>query len=189
MILAHFIYLPRVEGIYEVVEHNTLSIYKLDMPAFDTALLIAASLIWFLSPLSCVFILMFLLTFAKKFFNRPNAVTEFCSKHSINVYILHYIPILLFQYALLDVRIAAVFKITLMVIIIIPACLWLSHRLVYPYPKIAILFFIALKLAALVLGFEFYYWAIICLTFISFAGAVYEFTKFMLSRNPIQNTA
>ena len=180
IILTHFIYLPGVEGMYKVAEHNALFEDKLGMPVFDASLATATGLIWFLSPLSCVFILMFLLSFAKKFFNRANAVTEFCSKHSINVYILHYIPVLLFQYALLDVPLAPVMKIILMVMIIIPACLWLSHRLVFPYPKTAILFFVALKLIALAAGFEFYFWALICLTFISFAGAVCEFTKFAL---------
>ncbi len=176
--LVHFAYLPGVEEIYKAVESNTLLGKKMEMPVLPVSLLIVAMLIWFLSPLSSVFILMFLLAFAKKFFNKPNAVTEFCSKHSINVYILHYIPILLFQYALLDVPIASVFKIILMVSIIIPACLWLSHRLVFPYPKTAIAFFVGLKLVALAAGFEFYYWAIISLTFISFAGAIYEFIKY-----------
>ncbi|MBN1473232.1 MAG: acyltransferase family protein [Syntrophaceae bacterium] len=189
IILIHFVYLPGVEGMYKIVEHNTLFDDKLALPDFDTYLLIGTLLMWFVSPLSCVFILMFLLSFAKRFFNRPNAITAFCSKHSINVYILHYIPVLLFQYALLDVPIASIFKIILMMIIIIPACLWLSHRLVYPYPKTAILFFVALKLAALAAGFEFYYWAILAIIFISFAAALYEFTKFMISRNAIQNTA
>lgn len=189
IILVHFVYLPGVEGMYKVVEHNTLFDDKLVMPDFDAYLLITTFVMWFLTPLSCVFILMFLLSFSKRFFNKPNAMTSFCSKHSINVYILHYIPVLLFQYALLDVPIVPVFKIILMVVIIIPACLWLSHRLVFPYPKTAIAFFVALKLAALAAGFEFYYWAILAITFISFVGALYEFTKFMLSRNAGQNTA
>jgi hypothetical protein len=189
IILVHFVYLPGVEGMYKVVEHNTLFDDNMVMPEFDTALVIAASFIWFLSPVSCVFLLMFLLSFAKRFFNKPGAITEFCSKHSINVYVLHYIPVLLFQYALLDVPIAPFFKIILMVIIIIPACLWLSHRLVFPYPKTAIAFFVGLKLTALAAGFEFYYWAILAIIFIAFAAAIYEFTKFMLSRNASQNTA
>ncbi|HPD56276.1 MAG TPA: acyltransferase family protein [Smithellaceae bacterium] len=189
IILVHFIYLPGVEEMYKAVESNTLSGKKMEMPALNASLLIVAMLIWFLSPLSSVFILMFLLAFAKKFFNRPNLVTDFCSRHSINVYILHYIPILLFQHALLDVPIAPFFKIILMVIIIIPACLWLSHRLVFPYPKTAILFFVALKLAALAMGFEFYYWAILAIIFISFAAALYEFAKFMINRSGSKDTA
>jgi hypothetical protein len=66
-----------------------------------------------------------------------------------------------------------------MTLIIIPACLWLSHRLVYPYPKIAITFFVALKLVALAAGFTFYYYALLVLIFISFVGAVYESARFM----------
>lgn len=182
ILLVHFVYLPEVEGMYKVVESNTLLGNKLEMPAVNLCFIIATCIIWFLSPISCVFILMFLLAFTKRFFNRPNIVTEFCSKHSINVYILHYIPVLLFQYALLDVQVASVLKIILMVIIIIPACLWLSHRLVYPYPKTAILLFVALKLVALAVGFTFYYWAILTIIFISFVGASYESTKFMISK-------
>lgn len=191
MLVVHFVYLPEVEEIYRAVEIHTLSGAKLDMLGFplSSILMITSGLIWFLSPLSCVFILMFLLAFARRFFNRPNYITDFCSRHSINVYILHYIPILLFQHALLDVHIASVFKIILMVIIIIPACFWLSYRLVFPYPKTAIAFFVTLKLAALALGFEFYYWAIICLTFVSFTGAIYEFTKFMIFRGTASSTA
>jgi hypothetical protein len=117
---------------------------------------------------------MFFLSFAKRFFNQPNAITTFCSKHSINVYILHYVPVLILQYTFLNVPIPSIVKIVLMVIIIIPACLWLSHRLIYPYPKIAIGFFVAMKLVALAAGFTFYYWMLLALIFISFAGAVYE---------------
>jgi hypothetical protein len=67
-----------------------------------------------------------------------------------------------------------------MVIIIIPACLWLSHRLVYPFPKIAIGFFVALKLVALAAGFTFYYFALLAVIFISFAGAVYESARWYM---------
>ncbi len=77
------------------------------------------------------------------------------------MYILHYIPVLILQYTFLNVPIPSIVKIILMTIIIIPACLWLSHRLVYPYPKIAIAFFVALKLVALAAGFTFYYWALL----------------------------
>ncbi|HDQ04632.1 MAG TPA: hypothetical protein ENN23_08760 [Deltaproteobacteria bacterium] len=180
--LMHFIYLPEVEGMYKIVEHNTLFEDKLEMPVIGDYLARVIIPIWLLVPLACVFILMFLLSFAKKFFNKPNAVTAFCSKHSINVYILHYIPILIFQYTFLNVPVSPVLKIVVMIIIIAPACLWLSHRLVYPHPKTAILFFVTLKLIALAAGFEFYYWALLAIIFISFTGAVFEFTKFMASR-------
>lgn len=69
-----------------------------------------------------------------------------------------------------------------MTIIIVPACLWLSHRLVYPYPKISIGFFVALKLISLAAGFNFYYFALLVLIFISFAGAVYESARYMVSQ-------
>jgi hypothetical protein len=69
-----------------------------------------------------------------------------------------------------------------MTVLVIPACLWLSHRLVYPYPKTAIGFFVALKLAALVAGFTFYYFALLALIGISFAGAVYEAARYMANR-------
>jgi hypothetical protein len=74
-----------------------------------------------------------------------------------------------------------------MVVIVIPACLWLSHYLVYPYPKIAIAFFVALKLIALAAGFTFYYIALLALILISFTGAVYEWAKTAYTRNAVQN--
>jgi hypothetical protein len=137
---------------------------------------------WLLLPPVLLFLLMFFLSLAKRFFNNQNAITTFCSKHSINVYILHYAAVLILQYAFLNVPILSIVKIVLMVIVIIPACLWLSHRLVYPYPKIAIVFFVALKLAALAAGFTFYYYALLSLIFISFAGAVYESARFMIAQ-------
>jgi len=133
-------------------------------------------------PPACIFLLMFFLSFAKRFFNKPNAITTFCSKHSINVYILHYIPVLVLQYTFLNVPIIPVLKVMLMTVIVIPACLWLSHRLVYPYPKIAIGFFIALKLVALAAGFTFYYLALLALIFISFAGAIHESARFVVAQ-------
>jgi hypothetical protein len=74
-----------------------------------------------------------------------------------------------------------------MFVIIIPSCLWLSHYLVYPYPKIAIAFFVALKLVALAAGFTFYYIALLALILISFSGAVYESAKSAYARNTVQN--
>jgi hypothetical protein len=153
------------------------------MPGVDRSVQLSFLCTWILLPPACVFLLMFFLSFARRFFNTPNALTAFCSKHSINVYILHYAAVLILQYAFLNVPIPSIVKILLMMIIIIPACLWLSHRLVYPYPKIAIGFFVALKLVALAAGFTFYYFALLALIFISFAGAVYESTSwYMVAR-------
>ena len=98
------------------------------------------------------------------------------------MYILHYIPVLILQYTFLNVPIIPVLKVMLMTVIVIPACLWLSHRLVYPYPKIAIGFFIALKLVALAAGFTFYYLALLALIFISFAGAIHESARFVVAQ-------
>jgi len=84
------------------------------------------------------------------------------------------------QDALNGVAIPSLLMIALYMIITIPACLWLSHRLVYPYPKLAILFFVLLKLVSLWAGFEFYYWVLLGMIFISFAGAIFEFIKFRL---------
>jgi hypothetical protein len=181
-LLFHIGFLPVVEEIIRVIEHNMLFDNKMAVPVGDRSFQLTALCIWLLSPLACVFLLMFFLSFAKRFFNKPNAITTFCSKHSINVYILHYIPVLILQYTFLNVPITPIVKILLMTIIVIPACLWLSHRLVYPYPKIAIAFFVALKLVSLAAGFTFYYWALLALIFISFAGAVYESARYMAAK-------
>jgi hypothetical protein len=174
VLLYHIRILPVLDEIFKVVEHNMQFDNKMNMPAVGRSVQGAFLCTWFLLPSVLVFLLMFFLTLAKRFFNSQNAITTFCSKHSINVYILHYIPVLLLQYTFLNVPIPSILKIILMTIIIIPACLWLSHRLVYPYPKIAIGFFVALKLVALAAGFTFYYFTLLSLIFISFAGAVYE---------------
>jgi hypothetical protein len=182
VLLMHIGILPVIEEMLKVTEHNLQFDNKMAVPAVDRSFRLTALCTWFLSPLVCVSLLMFFLSFAKRFFNKPNAITTFCSKHSINVYMLHFIPVLILQYTFVNVPITPIVKIILITIIVIPACLWLSHRLVYPYPKTAIAFFAALKLAALAAGFTFYYFALLALIFISFAGAVYESANYMVAR-------
>ncbi|PKN83245.1 MAG: hypothetical protein CVU51_12820, partial [Deltaproteobacteria bacterium HGW-Deltaproteobacteria-1] len=185
VLLYHIEILPLLDEIFKVIEHNMQFDTKMTMPAVSRPVQGAFLVAWFLTPPVLVFLLMLFLSLAKRFFNKPNKITTFCSKHSINVYILHYVPVLILQYTFLNVPIPSIVKIILMVIIIIPACLWLSHRLVYPYPKIAIAFFVVLKLIALAAGFTFYYIALLALIFISFAGAVYESAKSVYARNAI----
>ncbi len=182
VLLHHFIILPDIETVYKVVEHNFLSGETAALPVVKDSVKLTALGTWFLLPMACVFLLMFFLSFARKFFNRPSAATAFCSRHSINVYVLHYVAVLVLQDLLMHVPVWPIVKILLMTVIIIPACLWLSYRLVYPYPKIAIAFFVALKLIALAVGFTFFYYAILTLVFVSFAGAVYEYSRFLVSR-------
>jgi hypothetical protein len=181
--------LPAIDEIFKVVEHNMLSDNKIAMPTVDRSVQLSFLCTWLLLPATCIFLLMFFLSFAKRFFNKQNAITRFCSKHSINVYILHYVPVLILQYTFLNVPVPSIVKIILMIVIVIPACLWLSHRLVYPYPKIAIAFFVALKLVSLAAGFTFYYLALLALIFISFAGAVYESARFMFVQKDTLNSA
>jgi len=180
-LLSHAGILPVLEAITRAMEHNMLFADQTAVPAAAPSAKLAFLSTWFLMPPACIFLLMFFLSFAKRFFNTPNDVTTFCSKHSINVYILHFIPVLILQYSLLNVPVPSIFKVIFMMILIIPACLWLSHRLVYPYPKIAIGFFVALKLAALAAGFTFYYYALLVLIAVSFAGAAYESARYILS--------
>lgn len=182
VLFYHIGILPALDEILKVAEHNIQFDNKIAMPVADSSVQLSFLCSWILLPPVCIFLLMFFLSFAKKFFNKPNEVTTFCSKHSINVYILHYVPILILQYAFLNVPITPILKVILMTVIVIPACLWLSHRLVYPYPKIAIAFFVALKLVALVAGFTFYYYALLFLIFISFVGAVSESARFMVAQ-------
>jgi hypothetical protein len=186
VLLYHIGILPVLDEIFKVIEHNMQFDTKMTMPAISRSVQGAFLGAWFLTPPILVFLLMFFISLAKRFFNNQNAITAFCSKHSINVYILHYVPVLLLQYTFLNVPIPPIAKIALMVVITIPACLWLSHHLVYPYPKIAIAFFVVLKLIALAAGFTFYYLALLALIFISFAGAVYESAKSVYARNDIQ---
>jgi hypothetical protein len=182
ILLQHSSCMPAIEEMMKVAEHNRLFDNKMPRPPMSPSTQLAFLGTYLLESLACVFLLMFFLSFAKRFFNKPNAITTFCSKHSINVYILHYIPVLILQYTFLNVPITPILKIILMTIIVIPACLWLSHRLVYPYPKIAIAFFVSLKLVSLAAGFTFYYWALLTLILISFAGAVYESVRYMAAR-------
>lgn len=177
-LLIHFRVLPMLNGMLTIAEQNLLSGTEISVPAPAGSTLLAAAGTFLLSPMACVSLLMFFLAFARRFFNKPNPATAFCSTHSINVYVLHYIPVFILGYAFLKapVPIAPPLQIVLMTLIIIPACLWISHRLVYPYPRIAIAFFMALKLVALVAGFTFYYISLLALVLISFAGAVFEFS-------------
>jgi len=189
ILLYHIGILPVLDEIFKVIEHNMQFDNKMTMPVVSRSIQGAFLVASFLTPPVLVFLLMFFISLAKRFFNNQNAITTFCSKHSINVYILHYVPVLILQYTFLNVPIPSIIKIVLMVIIIIPACLWLSHRLVYPYPKIAIVFFVALKLVALAAGFTFYYIALLAMIFISFAGAVYEAAKYMYALKSARNHA
>jgi hypothetical protein len=182
VLLYHIVILPVLDEIFKVVEHSMQFNNKMAMPVVDRSIQLSFLGAWILMPPICLFLLMFFLSFAKMYFNKPNAITTFCSKHSINVYVLHLTAVFVLQCAFMNVPITPIIKIILMVIIIIPACLWLSHRLVYPYPKIAIGFFVALKLVSLAAGFTFYYWVLLVLIFISFAGAVYESARFMIAQ-------
>lgn len=182
IILYHVGILPTLDEILKVAEHNMQFDNKIAVPVAAGSVKLSFLCSWILLPPACVFLLMFFLSFTKRFFNKTNLITSFCSKHSINVYILHYIPVLILQYAFLNVPITPILKMILMTIIVISACLWLSHRLVYPYPKIAIAFFVALKLVAFATGFTFYYYALLSLIFISFAGALYESARFMVAK-------
>ncbi|MHB8137639.1 MAG: hypothetical protein ACYDGO_04540 [Smithellaceae bacterium] len=58
----------------------------------------------------------------------------------------------------------------------------LCHRLVNPYSKIAIGFFVVLTLVVLTAGAAFYYDALLVLIILSFDGAVYEFVKFVIAQ-------
>ncbi len=178
-LLIHFKVLPMLNGMVTIAEQNLLSGNEFSAPTPERSSLLAATGTFLLSPMACVFLLMFFLAFTKRFFNKPNPITAFCSTHSINVYVLHYIPVFILGYAFLKtpVPIAPLFETVLMTLIIIPACLWISHRLIYPHPKIAIAFFAALKLIALAAGFTFYYLSLLTLLFVSFAGAVFEFAR------------
>jgi hypothetical protein len=189
VLLYHIGILPVLDEIFKVIEHNMQFDTKMTMPAISRSVQGAFLGAWFLTPPILVFLLMFFISLAKRFFNNQNAITAFCSKHSINVYILHYVPVLLLQYTFLNVPIPPIAKIVLMVVITIPACLWLSHHLVYPYPKTAIAFFVVLKLVALAAGFTVYFIALLALIFISFAGAVYESAKYMAALKSARNHA
>ncbi len=179
IVLMHFIFVPVIEELMRIGEHNSLFTEKMPFPAFDPPFLIAALIRSILTPMISFFLLMFFLSFAKQFLNKSNKITTFCSKHLINVYILHYIPVLILQYTFNDYAMFPLLKIILYTIIVITACLWFSYRFVYPYPKLSILFFILLKLISLRAGFEFYYWSLLCITLFSSACAIFESVKYM----------
>lgn len=174
-------YFPILEKFLKVSEHNSIFQDKIPYPAITDSLKNANLFAQFTKMSICFFLLMFFLSFARKYFNKPNKITAFCSKHSINVYILHLIPVLILQYAFNDLRIAPILKIIIIFIIVIPSCLWLSYRLVYPHPVIAISFFVTLKIVSLFIGFDFYYIALLSIIFISFAGAVFESIRLLMS--------
>jgi len=172
---------PTFNEMFKIVEHNSLFLDKIPRPVLTDSF---KQIYLFISTLKlpiCIFLLMFFLTFTKKFFNKPNKTTAFCSKHSINVYLLHFIPVLILQYSFVDIPIAPIIKTILMFIIVVPSCLWLSYRFVYPYPRATISFFVTLKLVTLFAGFDFYYIALLATLSISFTGALFESMKFMMS--------
>jgi len=173
-------YLQVVDQIMKVLENNMSSENKLPAVVLSESFKRSVLIQWFMLNIACIFILMFVLSFAKQFFNRSNMITTFCAKHSINVYILHLIPVILLQFTFLNVPLAPVAKILVIFFITVPACLWLSHKLVYPHPGAAIGFFVILKLIALSSGFTFYYYALIAITLISFAFAVYESARLLI---------
>ena len=123
VLLYHIGILPALDEILKVVEHNMQFDNKIAVPVVDGSVKLSFLCTWILLPPACVFLLMFFLSFAKRFFNKPNLITFFCSKHSINVYILHYTAVLILQYTFLNVPIPSMIKIILMTLIIIPACL------------------------------------------------------------------
>jgi glucan biosynthesis protein C len=173
--------LPLIDEILKVYEHNVTFTDKIPLPSIPESFKLVYTIINIILFPVCIFLLMFFLSFAKKFFNRPNTVTAFCSKHSINVYILHLIPVILLQYSFMNIPVPPIVKVIAIIIIVIPACLWLSHRLVYPYPLAAISLFAALKLVSLYMGFDFYYKALLGILFISFAGALFEAGRLVIA--------
>lgn len=179
---SYLYFVPGAEEIVKVLENQMVFGGKMAMPVLTERFKFATLCTWVFLPPACVCLLMFFLSFAKRFFNRPNDITSFCSKHSINVYLLHFIPVILLQQALFTAPLPSLGKIVLITAIVIPACLWLSHRLVYPHPGFTVAFFVALKGVALVVGFTFYYYALLTLTFVSFAGALYEFSMYLWAR-------
>jgi glucans biosynthesis protein C len=177
LVLVYTPLITMVEEFIKVFEHNLLSADKIIFPEITESMKQLFIIISLTLMPACVFLLMFFLSFAKRFFNKPNTVTAFCSKHSINVYILHFVPIQLLQYTLLNVPIPPVVKIIAIMVVTIPACLWLSHRLVYPHPLVAIVLFAVLKLISLFTGFDFYYKALMAIIIISFSGALFEIVR------------
>ncbi len=182
--LGHAKYFPGIQPFLKTAEHNMLTGGNVPGPVVSKEFEQVFTLIHFLMLPACIFLLMFFLSFAKRFVNRQNPITAFCSKHSINVYILHYIPVIMLQYSFLKLQLPPAITVLAIMIIVIPACLWLSHRLVYPHSLAAIGLFAVLKLVSLYLGFNFYHGALLALLAISFTGAVVESLRLAVaSRN------
>ena len=178
---------PSLDEIFKIVEHNSMFPDKMPLPVLTDSFKQAGLLIFLLKIPICIFLLMFFLAFTQKYLNKPNKITAFCSKHSINVYLLHFIPILILQDSFLNMPVAPIMKTILMLVIVIPSCLWLSYRFVYPHPLAAISFFIVVKLVSLFAGFDFYYMALLAMLLISVAGALFESIRLlMLKKTSIQ---
>lgn len=172
---------PVLHEVFKIAEHNSIFPDKMPFPVFKDSFKFTSLFISFLKIPICIFLLMFFLAFARKYINKPNKVTTFCSKHSINVYLLHFIPVLILQYSSVNMPFAPIIKIILMFAIVIPSCLWLSYRFVYPYPLVAISFFVAAKLLSLFAEFDFYFIALLTMLLISFAGALFESMRLLMS--------
>jgi hypothetical protein len=171
---------PVLDEALKINEHNLIFSEKMPPPVFTDFYKMTVLFNFLLKIPICIFLLMFFLTFFKKYLNKPNKLTVFCSKHSINVYILHYIPVLILQYSFVDIPVAPIIKTITMLVIVIPSCLWLSYRFVYPYPVAAICFFVLVKLVALFAGFDFYYIALLVILLISFAGALFASMRLLM---------
>jgi len=182
--LGYTKYLPGIEPFIRTAEHNMLTGDNLPDPEVSKEFGQVYTLIQFTMLPACIFLLMFFISFAKRFANSQNPITDFCSKHSINVYILHYVPVIMLQYGFMNLHLPPVITITAAMIIVVPACLWLSYRLVYPYPLVAIGLFVSLKLISLYLGFNVYRGALLVLLAVSCAGAAVESVRLVIaSRN------
>jgi hypothetical protein len=177
ILLAVNRYLPTIGEFVRIAEHNMASPDQLPLPESTSAENLVYLLINMLSMPICIFLVMFFLSFCKRFFNKPNPITAFCSLHSINVHLLHYIPIILLQYGFMEIPLAPFARLLLMLFIVVPGCLWASHRFIVPHPLAAVSFLVAFKLVSLVAGFEFYYKALLMLFFTLFACGLFEWVK------------
>jgi hypothetical protein len=180
-------YLPGIEEFVRVVEHNLKSTDQLPLPESTDIAKVVYLLMHMLSMPICLFLLMFFISFCKRFFNKPNAITTFCSLHSINVHLLHYIPVILIQYMLMEMPLTPAVKILLMLAIVVPGCLWASHRFIVPHPLASVAFLAALKLVSLAAGFEFYYKALLTLFFILFGCGMFEWGKAVMAARTGKN--
>ncbi len=185
IVLHYDQFIPFINECAVIMDHNKFGTNLQPLPEVPNTLMLLFLLHYVLVLWLCLCLLMFFISLTKCFFNRPNAITSFCSKHSIYVYVMHIIPVLLLQHVFKDVAMPSLLKVALITLIVICACLWLSHRLVYPYPKTAIAFFAVLKTVALFAGFTFYYYALLMLTFVAFVGAMVEGARYFLT---VKNT-